>query len=889
MNPMVGVGPQKPRQWLFSRHHVQRHEEGASTQKAQESWLLDVDGPFYCILWLPVLSSGIFFTLWAVPYQLAFLPDLPQYSSTLFSINVAFDVFFVLDILVRFNLRTRHYHRTLSDVFFAYLSSWFVLDLFPCLPIYHIPGVPREFILLRLMRVIRLVVPEGLVSRRLAVDLALNFRFRLVYLVLVVVVVTHWLGCAWYWVGTEKGSWVSAKFGGDPPGTYEVYVNSLYWTVNTLSTIGTDDFFVHTLEECWLAILSAFLAILIIAWAISEISQMVADSRSGASSLVRRKVREAVLWRQYVDAPLSPGLEAVLYRSVKDFWDDPHNSVAENLSILDALAPLTRRQLLIDVFRPLLDTFDAFFLGISASRRAQLPVSAAHASSSLEDFRLDVAVALRSRVYFANEVILAAGETCEELLFLFFGDVEVSPVADVSSKKLDTLHTMFLKEEMGVEGRQESKVHEEQLLDNPYYQQFLMHHFNSHRQPSVASEDSRLMTSIAGAGGKSKGSSKRDRLSAKGLQKIREEASQRVEEAAESEDAVMSDNEHEILPIELDEWLKTWKPSDPMSLPPPLLAEKDSPSAHSGSPPRASIMLPVGAVFGHVTDRLGSVGPSISSCRYVARSVCRVFFLTCAEINRLFAAHPHFLGPLLSLAKIDSMEGLKGDSRKSGWETIGMMHKGEEEGEGGEGQGEATGEETPAEVPLGTEGDGARSAVPEASYPVGKSQRLGAAAHQQPTTDTGEPASHPFQANLDEPPTAAAPPPASVPPRPSTSAPSQQRDTSLRDSWRPPSPPTDLPPAMWGFAVPQDASASSSARQQKVGERGQPIAPVALPQGAADASGYQGRPAQVYPYEGHGYWGGYYEPHFGMWGIPSWRGAPVPYTLPGTALHGRQS
>ena len=142
------------------------------------------------------------------------------------------DLYFIIDIYVSFNTAFYDESRRSGDQFEAldrsgalvfdkkviarrYLRSWFAVDLISCLPVsyieYFLTSANSEFFdekaikLLRLLRIFKLLRLARITrlfhiySRRFHVLLQ---QLRIIKLVVYICFLSHWIGCAWYFIGS---------------------------------------------------------------------------------------------------------------------------------------------------------------------------------------------------------------------------------------------------------------------------------------------------------------------------------------------------------------------------------------------------------------------------------------------------------------------------------------------------------------------------------------------------------------------------------------------------------------------------------------------------------------------------------------------------------------
>ncbi|KAK8615441.1 hypothetical protein V6N13_017030 [Hibiscus sabdariffa] len=214
-----------------------------------------------------------FILIWAVyssfftPLEFGFFRGLPE---NLFLLDIAGQLAFLLDIVIRFFLAYRHTHsyRLVYDhrlIALRYLKSRFIVDFLGCLPwdaIYKlcVRKEPIRYMLwIRLSRALR--VTEFF--EKLEKDIRINYLFiRIVKLLVVEYYCTHAAGCIFYYLATtlppskEGYTWIGSLQMGEyrysnfrEIDLWKRYILSLYFSVVTMVTVGYGDIHAVNVRE----------------------------------------------------------------------------------------------------------------------------------------------------------------------------------------------------------------------------------------------------------------------------------------------------------------------------------------------------------------------------------------------------------------------------------------------------------------------------------------------------------------------------------------------------------------------------------------------------------------------------------------------------------------
>jgi voltage-gated potassium channel len=153
-------------------------------------------------------------------------------------------VMFILDILIQFNTGYYVRHELITDrkkIARRYIKNWFFLDLGASIPFILILNL-KEFTSLnrflqffRLSRIFKIFGSSRTLKRAKNLSFVNPAMLRLFMLVFWLMIVAHLIACGWIYIGGT---------GYDDIGTVsrgQIYLESFYWTITTLTTIGYGD------------------------------------------------------------------------------------------------------------------------------------------------------------------------------------------------------------------------------------------------------------------------------------------------------------------------------------------------------------------------------------------------------------------------------------------------------------------------------------------------------------------------------------------------------------------------------------------------------------------------------------------------------------------------
>ena len=256
-------------------------------------WYIIMPNSKFKTLWNLIIILLLGYTSTVVPFQVAFV-DTDSFATIIFNYTV--DILFGIDIIINFfsayELANAKNEVKLKTIAINYLTTWFTFDLIATFPTQvftsHLEGgdsganklvrlarLPRLYRLARLMRIFKILkmfkynkkFNEWFGSLKLQAT-----QQKMVMLLVGVFFLIHLFACFWY---------LSAKFNDFDPNTWvarkgllgisdfdelytvrvQKYVESLYWALQVLTTIGYGDFGAGTTSEYILNLIWMFLGV----------------------------------------------------------------------------------------------------------------------------------------------------------------------------------------------------------------------------------------------------------------------------------------------------------------------------------------------------------------------------------------------------------------------------------------------------------------------------------------------------------------------------------------------------------------------------------------------------------------------------------------------------
>eukprot|EP01135_Chromosphaera_perkinsii_P004900 Nk52_evm5s304 gene=Nk52_evmTU5s304 len=232
-----------------------------------------------------VLSSIITYT---VSFQAAFGHDI----LALWIINYLIDVFFLLDIYLKFHLAFNNEVGALITNPIAtaknYVKGNFIPDAIASFPtdIFCLAATGDTLFVLglcRLNRVVRFYKPLQYLSYKESKLSEDNFKIRCLKFAYAMLAYNHWVACIWYVSACHtdcvNGRWATTSGRNlETSSTFHSYVISLYWTFTTLTSVGYGDIIGPTDTERALSIVVMISGIVFYGLVIGSIAGALANA-----------------------------------------------------------------------------------------------------------------------------------------------------------------------------------------------------------------------------------------------------------------------------------------------------------------------------------------------------------------------------------------------------------------------------------------------------------------------------------------------------------------------------------------------------------------------------------------------------------------------------------
>ena len=309
-------------------------------------------------------------------------------ANNFFIHDQVFDIYLFVDIVLRFFTAIETDHKIIDNhrmIAKAYITRWFILDLFACFPFYLINPYLYWLKIIRLFRAYRLVqsLKDFMITILGSKDRASEWqKFSLAMSVLSFIIslglIIHSIACVWIFILQIEPHPLSLLNNGEigyhewTDGSYwtfidntSVYIASIYWTVVTFATVGYGDITPLTDSEVVFTMFVQMQGIIFFTYLMGKVTSMVADysrkyyagtqEQSGMNSwLIRLGGTRTV---KFID----PSINSSVEEHFKVLWKNQHGNLFLDSPYIRRLPYRLREKLLDFIFEDEITKFSSFF------------------------------------------------------------------------------------------------------------------------------------------------------------------------------------------------------------------------------------------------------------------------------------------------------------------------------------------------------------------------------------------------------------------------------------------------------------------------------------------------------------------------------------------------
>ncbi len=318
--------------------------------------------------------------LCAVIVPLWLVLDVPRFYGV--GAELVITLLFVADIVVR--IRAGGY-RGGSKPMRRYQSGGFLVDILAALPLVLISG-PSVWQLLRVLKLYRV---GGFLRTWRRTHIGNTNALSLAYFVFWLTVLAHWITCGWMALRNTASDTVTQ------------YLDALYWTVMTLTTVGYGDVVPSNNLQTLYAVIVMIIGAGVYGYVVANIARMLSNMDPAKAAYLKERDQLSSFMR-YRNLPAS------LQHRIHDYYDHlwEQQLFYSESNVLHSLSPSLQTEVSLALRKDIIENVPLF-------------------SGATPAFIRDVASELEAVVYAPGDYIIRAGQVGTTMFFINRGTADV--------------------------------------------------------------------------------------------------------------------------------------------------------------------------------------------------------------------------------------------------------------------------------------------------------------------------------------------------------------------------------------------------------------------------------------------------------------------------------
>jgi voltage-gated potassium channel len=333
-------------------------------------------------IWDVLIAISAILTALYIPARLVL--NLHDYD---FFIYIDWSVTAVFSIDIFFRLRSLKQGHELEFDLARYRPHWFVVDFIAAIPL-HAFFATTPLQLFRLLKLARVAQSLRQLRQR---DVRHSNALRLVFFMFWLFLSLHWIACGWL---ALRG----ASVGSD---NWTTYLNSLYWCVTTITTVGYGDVTPSTNVQTLYSIAIMLLGVGVYGYIIGSITSIFAK-KDPAEVHYQENMDKLTAFMKYRNIPSSLRLRIREY--YRYLWEKRLGY--DESTVMTSLPPSLRAEISLYFIRDIIEKVPMF-------------------RGANDAFMREMALRLRPVVFTPGDYVFKAGEHGGEMYFVSRGTLEV--------------------------------------------------------------------------------------------------------------------------------------------------------------------------------------------------------------------------------------------------------------------------------------------------------------------------------------------------------------------------------------------------------------------------------------------------------------------------------